>query len=85
MESLVRLSEGMARAHCDHVVKPDYVREAVRLMKTSNINIVKGDVVLDDNDIQEDINRMRQEERILLGAGQMVSIINIVCHTNIFT
>ena len=48
LESLVRLSEGMARAHCNHVVIPEYVREVCRLMKSSNINIVRNEVELDD-------------------------------------
>ena len=51
LESLVRLSEGMAKAHCDHTIRPAYVREVCRLMKSSNINIVKNDVEL-DHDIQ---------------------------------
>lgn len=54
LESLIRLSEAMARAHCDTEIKVNYVREACRLMKSSNINIVKGDVEF--GDIQDDIN-----------------------------
>ncbi len=61
LESLIRLSEGMARAHMDHEIKPNYVREVCRLMRNSNINIVKGDIEFAD--IQEDINRERQQER----------------------
>ena len=61
LESLIRLSEGMARAHCDHEIKPNYVREVCRLMRNSNINIVKGDIEF--SDIQEEINRERQLER----------------------
>jgi len=48
LESLIRLSEATARAHCDLEIKANYVREAVRLMKSSNINIVKGDVEFDE-------------------------------------
>ena len=44
LESLVRLSEAMARAHCDHEIKPSHVREVCRLMKTSNITVVKADL-----------------------------------------
>lgn len=61
LESLIRLSEAMARAHCDYEVKPNYVREVCRLMRNSNINIVKGDVEFQD--IQEDINKERQEAK----------------------
>ena len=48
LESLVRLSEAMARCHCDTVIKPSYVREVCRLMRSSNINIQKGDIEIDD-------------------------------------
>ena len=34
----------MARAHCDDIIRVNYVREVCRLMKSSNINIVKADV-----------------------------------------
>jgi DNA replication licensing factor MCM6 len=61
LESLIRLSEGMARAHCDNEIKPNYVREVCRLMRNSNINIVKGDIEF--SDIQENINLERREER----------------------
>ncbi len=61
LESLIRLSEGMARAHCDSEVRPEYVKEVCRLMKASNINIVRGDIEF--TEYQEDINRVRQEQR----------------------
>jgi DNA replication licensing factor MCM6 len=44
LESLIRLSEAMARAHCDTEIKPIYVREVCRLMKTSNISLVRADL-----------------------------------------
>jgi DNA replication licensing factor MCM6 len=69
LESLIRLSEGMARAHCDHEIKPIYVREVCRLMRNSNINIVKGDIEFAD--IQEEINREREEQKQLRGGDQM--------------
>lgn len=44
LESLIRLSEAMARLHADSVIRPAYVREVCRLLKASNINIVKSDI-----------------------------------------
>lgn len=73
LESLIRLSEAMARAHCDYEIKPNYVREVCRLMRASNINIIKGD--LEFGDIQEDINRERQLER-QMAAGRNNMVIN---------
>jgi hypothetical protein len=34
----------MARAHCDEVIKPFYVKEVCRLLRNSNVNIQKNDV-----------------------------------------
>lgn len=61
LESLVRLSEAIARAHCDNLIRPNYVREVCRLLRHSNINISKKDIMLDS--IQEDINRELNDER----------------------
>jgi DNA replication licensing factor MCM6 len=49
LESLIRLSEAMARMHCDEEIKPSYVREVCRLLKQSNINIIKGDIEMELN------------------------------------
>lgn len=61
LESLIRLSEAMARMHCDEEIKPSYVREVCRLLKQSNINIIKGDIEMEQN--QEAINVERQQAR----------------------
>ena len=46
LESIVRLSEALARLHCEEKVKVEYVYEAVRLLKTSIINVETSDVQL---------------------------------------
>jgi len=51
----------MARAHCDNVIKPTYVREVCRLLRNSNINISKADIEFET--IQEEINRDLAAER----------------------
>ena len=61
LESLIRLCEAMARAHCEHEIKPYYVKEVCRLMRTSNISIVKGDIEF--SEIQDEINEARRAER----------------------
>lgn len=48
LESLIRLSEALARMHLDPIVRPKYVREATRLLRKSIIHIETEDVVLDD-------------------------------------
>jgi len=44
----MRLSEGMARLHCDDKIRPAYVKEVCRLLKESIIPIKKLDLELDD-------------------------------------
>ena len=61
LESLIRLSEAMARAHCDNQIRPMYVREVCRLLRNSNINISKADIEFET--IQEEINKEMQAER----------------------
>lgn len=59
LESLIRLSEAMARVHADAKIRPSYVREVCRLLKASNINIVKTDLEFEDNQIA--INEERNQ------------------------
>ena len=60
LESLVRLSEAMARVHCDDVIKPAYVKEVCRILRNANVNIKKNDIEFEQ--MQEDINQMRRED-----------------------
>ncbi len=48
LESMVRLSEALARLHLDDYVRPRYVKEAYRLLQKSIIHVESEDVVLDD-------------------------------------
>ena len=57
LESMIRLSEALARLHCDDIIQPQYVREAFRLLRKSIIHVETEDVTFDD---EEDDN---------LGAG----------------
>lgn len=50
LESMIRLSEAMARLHCDNEVQPSYVRQAFRLLKTSIIQVETSDVEMDGDD-----------------------------------
>ena len=56
LESLIRLSEALARAHCSPTITVTHVREVCRLLKQSNINIQKNDIEFDTN-IQDELNR----------------------------
>lgn len=48
LESLIRLSEALARLHLDNCIRPNYVREAVRLLKKSIIHVETEDIDLDE-------------------------------------
>lgn len=50
LESLVRLSEAIARVYLDDKVRPNYVAEANRLLKQSIIHVESADVVLQEED-----------------------------------
>lgn len=54
LESLIRLSEALARLHCDDEVKPMYVREAFRLLRKSIIHVETEDVTFDEGDEFDD-------------------------------
>ena len=50
LESMIRLSEALARLHCDDIIQPQYVREAYRLLRKSIIHVETEDVTFDDED-----------------------------------
>lgn len=49
LESMIRLSEALARLYCADEIQPSYVREAYRLLKTSIIQVETNDVEVDDD------------------------------------
>ena len=50
LELMIRLSEALARLHCEKEIQVKYVDEAKRLLKMSIINVKSSDVSLDDFD-----------------------------------
>jgi DNA replication licensing factor MCM6 len=54
LESMIRLSEALARLHCDEEIQPAYVREAFRLLKTSIIQVETNDVDVEDDEDDDD-------------------------------
>lgn len=62
LESLVRLSEAIARVYLDDKVRPNYVAEANRLLKQSIIHVESADIVFQDRDEwEEDPEKMEVE------------------------
>lgn len=54
LESMIRLSEALARLHCDDEVQPAYVREAFRLLRKSIIHVETEDVTFENEDDEDD-------------------------------
>ena len=50
LESMIRLSEAIAKANCVEEVTPNFVREAFNLLRQSIISVEKDDVEVDDED-----------------------------------
>lgn len=53
LESMIRLSEAMAKLSCSDTVEPKHVREAFRLLNKSIIRVETPDIDFDEHD--EDI------------------------------
>ncbi|MCL4141832.1 UNVERIFIED_CONTAM: hypothetical protein GTU68_011041, partial [Idotea baltica] len=58
LESMIRLSEGMARMHCSDEVQPKHVKEAFRLLNKSVIRVEQPDVHLEE----EEVDAAEEEE-----------------------
>lgn len=61
LESIIRLSEALAKVHADDLIRSDYVREASRLLSKSIIPIKKEDIEVDE--AQETFNQIQNERR----------------------
>jgi len=66
LESLVRLSEALARLHCSETVEKAHVEEAVKLARDCNKPVVRPDIDLADDDFNEDFNVPAQNEEDVL-------------------
>ena len=67
LESLIRLSEALARLHLDENVQEVYVKEAYRLLQKSIIFVESEDIELEDN--EEEMDQRRHQRPHAEGAG----------------
>ncbi|KAF2492182.1 MCM-domain-containing protein [Lophium mytilinum] len=56
LESMIRLSEAIAKATCVSEITPDFVREAYNLLRQSIISVEKDDVEVEDEDEEAALN-----------------------------
>ncbi|XP_061746986.1 DNA replication licensing factor MCM6 isoform X2 [Nerophis ophidion] len=75
LESMIRLSEGMARMHCCDEVQPKHVKEAFRLLNKSIIRVETPDVNLEQEDEEEE-EEMAEEGNIPNGINGHAPAIN---------
>lgn len=54
LESMIRLSEAIARANCVSEITPAFVKESYTLLKQSIIHVEKDDVEIDEEDEEEE-------------------------------
>uniref|UniRef100_A0A8D3CHK9 DNA replication licensing factor MCM6 n=1 Tax=Scophthalmus maximus TaxID=52904 RepID=A0A8D3CHK9_SCOMX len=62
LESMIRLSESMARMHCCDEVQPKHVKEAFRLLNKSIIRVETPDINLEQEEELEEEEEEQQEE-----------------------
>ncbi|GAB1316740.1 MCM DNA helicase complex subunit mcm6 [Madurella fahalii] len=60
LESMIRLSEAIAKANCVEDITPDFVNEAYSLLRQSIISVEHDDVEVDDEEEVEDSAALRQ-------------------------
>ncbi|KAK2466020.1 hypothetical protein APHAL10511_001662 [Amanita phalloides] len=57
LESMIRLSEAIARANCTSEITPVFVREAYSLLRQSIIHVEQDDIDIDEEEL-DNVNRM---------------------------
>ena len=62
LESIIRLSEAIARVHCSLTILPEYVKESERLLSNSILKIDRPDLEIQPFDEETDLNKNRQED-----------------------
>ncbi|KAK7092443.1 hypothetical protein V1264_008184 [Littorina saxatilis] len=62
LESMIRLSESMARMHCQEEVQPKHVKEAFRLLNKSIIRVEQPDIHLEEEGQEEAEQQMEVDQ-----------------------
>jgi DNA replication licensing factor MCM6 len=51
LESLIRLSEALAKLHCSLIITPEFVKEAARLLSNSILKVEKPDIEIEPQEV----------------------------------
>ncbi|KAM7378892.1 hypothetical protein PAMP_004484 [Pampus punctatissimus] len=76
LESMIRLSEGMARMHCCDEVQPKHVKEAFRLLNKSIIRVETPDINLEQEEELEEEEQQEDGNNVPNGVNGHVEGIN---------
>ncbi|RIB20456.1 MCM2/3/5 family-domain-containing protein [Gigaspora rosea] len=81
LESMIRLSEAIAKAHCKNEVIPDFVNEAAKLIQQSIIHVYHDDVPLRDDVLNQGVRITREELNRIREAiiAKLLSSVNQSC------
>lgn len=63
LESMIRLSEAVAKANCVEEIVPSFVREAFDLLRQSIVTVEKDDVEVDDDEVDDQTANNTSEMR----------------------
>jgi DNA replication licensing factor MCM6 len=87
LESMIRLSEAIARANCTPDISEAMVQEAYKLLQQSIIHVEKEDVEMDDDDDDDpqaepeqsvDIQTLLAKEKTKLAYDKYVAMMNLI-------
>ena len=95
LESLIRLSEALAKVHLSDVILPLFVKEAARLLKTSIIKVSLSDVEIDfdkeylkekgdENSIINEASSENVNKEILIERRKKIKKYKKRCHWSIY-
>ncbi|KAG9510123.1 DNA replication licensing factor MCM6, partial [Fragariocoptes setiger] len=74
LESLIRLSEAMARAHCSDVIKPEYIKMAARLIEQTIVRVGQSEVDLSGDKLPADSQDVQASQGIYEGETESQSL-----------
>jgi DNA replication licensing factor MCM6 len=84
LESMIRLSEAIARANCVEEITPAFVKEAYTLLKQSIIHVEKDDVEMEDEDEEPQVPdepveaQPAKKEKIKVQYDKYIKIMNLI-------
>jgi DNA replication licensing factor MCM6 len=65
LESLIRLSEAVARANCVEEILPRFVREAYNLLRQSIVTVEKDDIEVEDDENEQPAHHGDAEDEVM--------------------